>query len=74
MAGYDVWATNGKMGQLKDFIIKKTTWHLNYIIVSAGDWLCEYPLVVSTQWVESVLWDIHCIYLDHTREDAHNNW
>jgi uncharacterized protein YrrD len=69
VVGYDVWATDGKMGQLKDFIIEKATWHLNYIIVSAGDWLCEYPLLVSTRWVKSVLWDTHCIYLDHTREE-----
>lgn len=70
VTGYDVWATDGKMGRLEDFIIEKATWHLNYIIVNAGEWLCEYPLVVSTRWVKSVLWDTHCIYLDHTREEV----
>ncbi len=69
VTGYDVWATDGKMGWLKDFIIEKATWHLSYIIVAAGDWLCEYPLVVSTRWVKSVLWDTHSIYLDHAREE-----
>jgi hypothetical protein len=67
--GYDVSAIDGPMGQLEDFIVEKATWHLNYIVVRAGDWLCEYPLVVSTRWVKSVLWDTHHIYLDHAREE-----
>ncbi len=70
LAGYDVWATDGKMGQLKDFIIEKATWHLNYVIVTAGDWLCKYPLVVSTHWVKSVFWDTHRVNLDHARAEV----
>lgn len=70
VAGYEVVATDGKMGQLEDFIIEKASWHLNYIIVRAGDWLYNYPLVVSTRWVTSVCWDTHQVNLDHARGDV----
>lgn len=69
VTGYDVMATDGKMGQVEDFIVESATWHLSYIVVRAGDWLFEYPLVVSTRWVKSVRWDTHEVNLDHAREE-----
>lgn len=56
IAGYKVWATDGEVGRLEDYVLDDASWHLGYLIVSTGNWLNSQNLLVSTRWVESISW------------------
>jgi hypothetical protein len=56
VAGYKVWATDGELGRLEDYVLDDASWHLGYLIVTTGNWLNSQNLLVSTRWVESISW------------------
>jgi len=56
IAGYKVWATDGELGRLDDYVMDNAGWHLGYLIVATGSWLNSRSLLVSTRWVESISW------------------
>ncbi len=56
IAGYEVWATDGEIGRLEDYVMDDAGWHLGYLIVAAGSWLKSQNLLVSTRWVDKISW------------------
>lgn len=56
VTGYDVWASDGEIGKLEDFILDDGGWHVGYLVVRTGSWLASQNLLVSTRWVESISW------------------
>jgi hypothetical protein len=56
MAGHHVWAIDGEIGRLEDYVLDDASWHLGYLVVATGDWLASQNLLVPTRWVESVSW------------------
>ena len=56
VAGHEVWAIDGDLGRLEDYVMDEAGWHLGYLIVAAGSWLSSQNLLVSTRWVEAISW------------------
>lgn len=56
LAGHQVWAIDGHLGRLKDYILDEAKWRLGYLVVATGNWLNGQNLLVSTRWVESISW------------------
>ena len=65
---YQVWATDGEIGHVGDFIIDDATWEIRYLAVNTGSWFAGQKLLVSTRWVESVSWNDQRVQLSHARE------
>ena len=65
---YEVWATDGEIGRVGDFIIDDATWEIRYLAVNTGSWFAGQKLLVSTQWVEAVSWSNQRVQLNHARE------
>lgn len=36
MFGYEVWATDGKIGKVEDFFVEEATWNVRYLVVRTG--------------------------------------
>lgn len=56
VAGYEIWATDGDMGRLEDYVLDEKGWHLDYLVVETGGWLNNRNVLVPTRWVESISW------------------
>jgi hypothetical protein len=67
LAGYEIWASDGNMGRLEDYVMDEASWHLGYVIVATGNWLSSQNLLVSTRWVESISWANRRIELSSPR-------
>jgi uncharacterized protein YrrD len=68
LAGYEVWATDGEIGQVEGFVMDDASWHLAYLVVKAGGWLLSRSVLVPTLWVNSVSWADHRVNLHHTQK------
>jgi hypothetical protein len=68
LKGYEVWATDGEIGNLEGFIVDDASWHLGYLDLKAGDWLHSRSVLVPTRWVESISWAHRRVNLHHTQE------
>ncbi len=68
VTGYEVWATDGKVGDLHGFVMDEISWHLGYLDVKSGDWLRSRSVLIPTRCVKSVSWASRRVDLQHTRE------
>lgn len=62
--GYHVHATDGKIGELDDFIINTESWTISYLIVDTGNWFSGKKVILSPQWIRQVAWKDHAVYMD----------
>jgi len=70
LTGYEVWATDGYLGLLEDFVLEQTSWHINYLMVKVGDWVYSHEQFVSTACVKAISWADHRVTLDCGRNGA----
>jgi len=53
--GYDIEASDGKIGHVEDFILKDKTWALRYVVVDTLNWLPGgKKVILSLNWVKFV--------------------
>ncbi len=69
LAGYEVWATDGKIGRLEGLLLDEGSWHLGYLEVEASEWLLGRSVLIPTRWVKSVSWADLRINLRHAQEE-----
>jgi sporulation protein YlmC with PRC-barrel domain len=48
LIGYSIQATDGKIGEIKDFYFDDETWTIRYLIVKTGSWLSGRKVLIST--------------------------
>jgi hypothetical protein len=68
LSSYEVWASDGEIGHLHGFVMDEVTWHLGYLDVRAGRWLCHRSVLIPTRLVESISYTGRRIRLQHTRD------
>lgn len=68
VTGYEVWAEDGDIGRLENFIVDEKSWHIGYLDVKAGDWLDSRSILIPTRWVKAISWADHRVYLHHSRD------
>jgi hypothetical protein len=64
---YEVWAEDGDIGRLDDFIVDQKSWHIGYLEVEAGDRFHSRSVLIPTRWVKSISWADHRVYLHHSQ-------
>jgi hypothetical protein len=57
--GFEVLATDGTIGRVKDFYFDDSTWFVRFFVVETGDWLSGRRVLVATQSVHDVDWQEH---------------
>lgn len=73
LMGYDVRATDGSLGRVKDFIVDDETWALRYVVVDTRKWLPGRQVLVAPDWLRSVNWAEEAVEVDLTREQVRNS-
>lgn len=71
VVGYDVQATDGKIGHVNDLIVDDETWEIRYVVVDVRDWLDWLPgkrVLISPNWISVVTWPERNVYVDLSQE------
>ena len=66
MLSYNVSASDGKVGKLRDLAISEKDWAIRYAVVDTGTLLPGKKVLVANDWIDSVSWGSSLITLDTT--------
>jgi uncharacterized protein YrrD len=73
IAGYHIHATDGEIGQVKDYIVDDERWTIRFLIVDTGNWLPGKKVFLSPHWVTRVDWDDSSVSVDLSRDSIKQN-
>jgi sporulation protein YlmC with PRC-barrel domain len=48
VSGYNIYATDGEIGHVEDFIIDDRTWTIRYLIINTSNWWAGKKVASST--------------------------
>jgi len=68
--GYRLRATDGDIGRIENFLIDRTDWSIQYLIVDAGSWLTGKEVLLTPYAVTRIDWLNREILLNVTREQV----
>jgi sporulation protein YlmC with PRC-barrel domain len=66
VTGYNIHATDGEIGYVKDFIIDDHTWKLEYLVVDTHKWFEGKKVLIDVRHIKEVDWDKSKIFVDVT--------
>jgi len=74
VTGYDIQASDGSIGHVKDFVFDDESFAIRYLLVDTHNW---WPggnkVLVATHWIERIDWDEKKVYVNLTREQIKNS-
>ena len=73
VTGYTIHATDGKIGDVEDFIVDDTSWKLDYLVVDTGHWFPGKKIVISPKLVREIKWDISEVKINVSEADVKNS-
>ncbi len=66
--GAYVETAGGEMGRVEDLVIESDTWAIRYLVVDGENWWPGKRVLVSTQWIQRVMWDRREISVSLSRD------
>jgi sporulation protein YlmC with PRC-barrel domain len=73
MEGYSISATDGIVGQVKDYYFDDETWVIRYLIVETGAWLARRKVLISPAAINRPDWSESTIPAAITQEQVRNS-
>jgi hypothetical protein len=73
LENYSILATDGEIGQLKDFYFDDGAWVVRYLIVDTGSWLSSRKVLISPISVRHADWQERSLPLSITKEQVRNS-
>lgn len=67
--GFGLMALEGKIGTVEDYYIDDHSWIVKFMVVDTGEWLTSRRVVISTQSVEDIDWELSRFHTRLTREE-----
>jgi hypothetical protein len=73
VTGYDIRATDGKVGHVEELIMDDKTWALRYVVVDTRNWLPGgRKVLLPLKWAGSVSWEKGAFEMDLSKADIEN--
>ena len=66
--GYEIMATDGPIGSVENFVFDDKSWAIVYIVVDTRKWLPGKHVLLAPEWIDSVSWSEHEVYVKVTRQ------
>jgi hypothetical protein len=74
VSGYDIEATDGSIGHVKDFIFDDASWAIRYLVIDTRNW---WPggrkVLIATHWIERIDWAARSVEVKLAREQVRNS-
>ena len=72
VAGYGIYATDGHIGHVEDFIVNDVTWRIGYLAVDTRDWWPGKQVLLPPDWISAVDWPDSRVTVSVTRDQVRN--
>ncbi|MEN6385939.1 MAG: PRC-barrel domain-containing protein, partial [Phycisphaerales bacterium] len=66
--GYNLHASDGKIGLVDDFIIHEENWLIRYMIVDTTRWFMGKKVIIPPDWISEIDWQNAEVYVDVSKE------
>ena len=63
---YIIYATDGELGEINDFLLDGSTWHISSLVVETGDWYSGKKILIPANAVQKIEDEHSAIYLDQS--------
>lgn len=73
VVGYDIKATDDRIGHVEDFLMDDESWIIRYLVVDTRNWLPGRKVIISLSWVSGISWAESTVQVDVTREAVKNS-
>ncbi|MDQ2863963.1 MAG: PRC-barrel domain-containing protein, partial [Bacteroidota bacterium] len=73
VTGYTIRATDGKIGDVEDFIVDDTSWKLDYLVVDTGHWFPGKKVLISPKLVKTIEWETSEIIINVSETAVKNS-
>ncbi|MDE1164420.1 MAG: PRC-barrel domain-containing protein [Pseudomonas sp.] len=70
LAHYTLGATDGDIGEVKDFYFDDATWVIRYLVVETGTWLASRKVLIAPASIQHCDWQTQRLTLNITREQV----
>jgi uncharacterized protein YrrD len=70
--GYDIRASDGEIGTVKDFIVDDETWQVRYLVIDTGNWLPGKKVLLAPEWVHMIKWSERNVHVEMDQEHIKN--
>ena len=71
VTGYEIHATDGSIGHVKDFVFDDESWSIRYLLVDTLNW---WPggrkVLVANHWIDRIDWGTSTVHVSLTREQV----
>jgi len=71
VTGYDIQASDGSIGHVKDFVFDEESWAIRYLVVDTRNW---WPggrkVLVAVHWADTIDWAARTVAVALTREQV----
>lgn len=69
VGGYDIQATDGSIGHVKDFIFDDESWAIRYLVVDTRNWLPGgKKVLIAPHWIDAIDWSESKVHVNLSRE------
>ena len=73
LIGFKMGATDGNIGEIKEFYFDDETWSVRYLIVETGSWLFNKKVLIAPQALLSPDWENKNFPVNLTKEQVKNS-
>ena len=72
VCGYDIQASDGKIGHVEDFIIDTEHWAIRYLVVDTKNWWPGEKVLIAPSWIEHISWSEAKVFVNVLRKMIEN--
>jgi sporulation protein YlmC with PRC-barrel domain len=55
LMGYEIEASDGKIGMVTDFVLDDADWRIRYLIVDTNEWLPGKKVLIAMDWIKLIV-------------------
>jgi hypothetical protein len=66
VTGYSIKATDGKMGDVEDFLVDASSWKIDFIVVDTGHWFSGKKVLLSPNLIKEINWETASVIVETT--------
>lgn len=64
VSGYNIHASDGDIGHVKDFIIDDKTWKITGLVIDTHNWIGGHKVLIPVRHINKIKWEDFKVYVD----------
>lgn len=73
VTGYNIHATDDKIGDVEDFMIDDSNWKIDFLVVDTGHWFPGKKVIISPNWIKEIKWETSEVLINATVDQVKNS-